>query len=89
MTHNNYFFRSIINVDANFLFFNSNVAFIHFFHSFTSAIFWFTVETVLYFIEERRHKKTWLKLNSNWNVGISNIIERFSFFFFFSHVVDD
>uniref|UniRef100_A0A9I9EFP1 Uncharacterized protein n=1 Tax=Cucumis melo TaxID=3656 RepID=A0A9I9EFP1_CUCME len=33
------------------------------------------VETVLYFIEERRHKKTWLKLNSNWNVGISNIIE--------------
>uniref|UniRef100_A0A0A0KIW2 DNA polymerase n=1 Tax=Cucumis sativus TaxID=3659 RepID=A0A0A0KIW2_CUCSA len=43
------------------------------------------VETVLYFIEERRHKKTWLKLKSNWNVGIFNIIERI----FFPHVVDD
>lgn len=63
----------------NFYFLNLNVAFVHFFHSFTSTVFWFTVETVLYFIEERRHKKTWLKLKSNWNVGIFNIIERFFF----------
>lgn len=73
-------FHSIPSMHANFYFLNSNVVFLPLFHSFTNALFWITVETVQYFIEERKHKKTWLKLNSIWNVGISNYAKRFCFF---------